>query len=99
MNTFSDYQISWLVLKPLDGKATKRDQLHFNKCLGIKRFCLNFFEENTIVAHYPDIDKAKADLAKLTKANKAYKAYIITDRQRVEDANPTEMQLKNSIIL
>lgn len=102
------YKISWLFLEPLKGKATKRDAKIFNSTSKYKIFSLNIFN-NYILAHFPTKEEAEKMRDKLHKANKDYKAIIITDAQfgniKIDYKNEaynvpfTKMQLENAKIV
>ena len=105
MTTFSKYQISWIILTPKTGKATKRDQKTFNSQLSKSSFSIGPFNQN-MFAHFVRKEVATEQLLLLSKANKDYTATIITDAQfgemnidyktRTAKINFTEKQLENS---
>lgn len=105
MTTISKYQISWIVLTPVNGKATKRDQKKFNSQLLRSSFSIGPFNQN-LFAHFANKEVAKEQLSLLNKANKEYVATIITDAQfgeikidhntKTAKINFTEKQVKES---
>ncbi|MCQ4139226.1 hypothetical protein [Chryseobacterium sp. EO14] len=80
MTTLSKYQISWIVLTPKTGKATKRDQKDFNSQLTRSSFSIGPFNQN-MYAHFASKEVAEEQLSLLRKTNKEYTAVIITDAQ------------------
>ena len=80
MATLNKYQISWIVLTPKTGKATKRDQKIFNSSDSSAYFSIGTFNQN-LWSHFSSKEKAQEVVSKLRKANKNYTATIITDAQ------------------
>ena len=80
MTTLNKYQISWIVLTPKTGKATKRDQKIFNSSDSSANFSIGAFNQN-LWSHFSSKEKAQEVVSKLRKANKNYTATIITDAQ------------------
>ena len=105
MTTISKYQISWIILTPVSGKATKRDQKRFNSQLSRSSFSIGPFSQN-LFAYFANKEVAKEQLSLLNKANKDYVATIITDAQfgemeinhntKTAKINFTEKQVKES---
>lgn len=78
----SSYQIHWVVLEPLKGKATKRDVKAFNSADNIDRFKIIFNNNNYVMAHASSKDEALLLISKIKGlAHKEYKATLITDKQ------------------
>lgn len=76
---FSKYKISWLVLIPATGKATKADLQVFNKVT------LFSMIGNNITAHFPTRERAEQVQKQLkalsSKLTKRYRAVIVSDAQ------------------
>jgi hypothetical protein len=95
MAEISKYKVSWLVLVPTKGAATKKDQELASKAVSSSKF---YFTRSkySIIAHQPSKEHAKDKISKLKgKLSKPYIAYIITDAQF---GNSTK-DLKNDIII
>ncbi|WP_379964002.1 hypothetical protein [Epilithonimonas sp. UC225_85] len=80
MTAFNPYTISWIILTPKTGKATKRDQKKFNSQITRSTFSISAFS-SIMFAHFATKEIATEQLALLKKTNKDYNATIITDKQ------------------
>ncbi|KPE51017.1 hypothetical protein [Chryseobacterium indologenes] len=108
MKTLNKYQISWVILTPKKGNATKRDQKIFNSVDPLFCFSIGAFNQN-LQAHFSTKEKAQQAVKSLKKANKDYTATIITDAQfgnieidyktKTVKIAYTEKQLTESILI
>lgn len=102
------YKVSWIVLAPIKGIATKKDsQIASNIVSGWRRYFARSIDNKLMFAHSPSQEDALLCVKLLnSKLSKKYTAYIITDKQfgcakRVEDMLDvvTLKQKKESIII
>jgi hypothetical protein len=102
MRTLNPYKITWLVLTPVKGIATKKDHSIANKAF------YGFMNRNNgqeIVRHFATKENALKALESL-KLSKEYKATFITDAQfglsKWDESLlnvATKLQLQNQILI
>ncbi|MDA3911444.1 MAG: hypothetical protein PF448_08820 [Bacteroidales bacterium] len=77
----SKYKVSWLILLPEKGKATKREVSIINKKCPYHGFGIIGLDKYMIGGHFPSKKEAEKCLPKIKGLGKPYRAYIITDAQ------------------
>ena len=78
---FSKYKISWLILLPIKGKATKRDVALLNKKSKLSGFGIIGLNGYMAAKHFSSKSDAEKELKTLKGLGKPYSAFIITDAQ------------------
>lgn len=76
---FSPYKISWIILVPESGIATKHDQERLKQWLFVR-----FLGSTSLATHFPTKERAKEvlyEISDIQGLDKKYRAYIISDKQ------------------
>ena len=79
MKNLSPYKITWVILTPIKGKATKKDLTAFFSA-GVYTYCKRI-DFNEVTAYFPTKEKALKTLKKVKNLSKNYEVILITDKQ------------------
>ena len=78
MKALNPYKITWAIITPIKGKATKKDLTAFFRA-GVS-YCKRI-DFNEFTAHFSTKEKALKTLKKVKNLSKNYEVIFITDKQ------------------